>query len=113
MNLKSFPILTSGKIDRDQLAKLVEDVKPTPFRGNNRVLEILSTFTEVDNSNNGRTIVSLGLDSLGTLLFLQKLAGQCVDVAHEGAFIDAALSRMGDMTLLDLERLVIRYGGAV
>lgn len=112
LEIECFPVLESGKIDYNQLASLIQD---TGFAHSehSRVTRVLSSFTEVNDVQDGMTVSSFGLDSLSTLHFLQKIAEQCIDSTGHDAFITAALPRMGSITILDLEKLIIHHNGVV
>ena len=110
------PVSVSGKADlealREMLAKrsIAKEDAPATTTVDDRLMEILSEFIDGEVSKE-ENLYSAGMESLEMLLFTQKVKEEYIDSEQEDAFYKAMHANVNHLTVTDVEKLIVRFGG--
>lgn len=109
--LEEFPIKANGKIDSSKLLTNVEKKDKKVLKYNDKIIEILSSVKSIDSVSKDKTLFNLGLESFDVIVFIQKLIDYYIDSEDEEEFTYAILKNLGTITLKEIEKIIIEYGG--
>ena len=86
-------------------AKVEENVVEAKEQSNNdKILDILSDFIDVEEIDENEPIYCLGLDSMDALTFVESLSKIYSDPEHEKEFSKSILKEMSNLSLADLRK---------
>lgn len=115
--IPEIPLGRSGKTDLEALRRKIasdlsakEEQSKRDF-GGDRLLEILHEYVDDGTISKDENLYLSGMESLQFLLFLQKVKEEFIGSGREDAFYNAVLERADGLTVADIEKLIVQYGG--
>lgn len=109
--LKNFPIKENGKINSK---KLLESIKPIKRKNriiNDQLINLLYEIRPLQNISKEKSLFEIGLESFDIIVFSQKIIDKYIDSKDEEKFTDFFFKNITTITLYDIEKLIIEYGG--
>lgn len=108
-----FPINNNGKVDKQKLFEMAQESadKTTSASRQHGLLKILNEVKKLDSPSYDVSIIELGLDSFEVVSFIQKCQKAYIQEKNEEAFTSEVFKRIGTITLRDLEKIIIDFGG--
>ena len=112
--LKEFPILDGGKIDKKQLLqKIDKNIKIQNIENNDVLLDLLVNVKSDVLLDKNKSLFDLGLESFDIISYLQLIVDNFIDEENEEKFMANVLERINDITLIDIEKIIINFGGKI
>ena len=114
--IDNIPISGSGKVDITYLKSLlVSDNKEEVNTAEEKPLlyEILSEYYDGGSVSRDDNLYAIGMESLDILLFIEKVRDKYIDSEREDEFYKEALSKVNHLTIGDLEKTVVKFGGKI
>ena len=115
--ISEIPLGRSGKTDLEVLRQKIASDLPAKEEqskrdfGGDRLLEILHEYVDDGTISKDENLYLSGMESLQFLLFLQKVKEEFIGSGREDAFYNAVLERADGLTVADIEKLIVQYGG--
>ena len=115
--IPEIPLGRSGKTDLELLRQMIASDLPAKEEqskrdfGGDRLLEILHEYVDDGTISKDENLYLSGMESLQFLLFLQKVKEEFIGSGREDAFYNAVLERADGLTVADIEKLIVQYGG--
>ena len=114
--IDNIPISGSGKVDITYLKSLlVSDNKEEVNTAEEKPLlyEILSEYYDGGSVSRDDNLYAIGMESLDILLFIEKVRDKYIDSEREDEFYKEALSKVNHLTIGDIEKTVVKFGGKI
>lgn len=114
--IDDIPISGSGKADISYLKTLLDsDIKEEKNTDEEKSLlyEILSEYYDGDCVSKDDNLYTIGMESLDILLFIERVRDKYISSKREDEFYKEALSKVNHLTIGDLEKTVVKFGGKI
>lgn len=110
--LKSLPILPGGKIDKNKLLSLNSTKKSNKqIEHNDELSNILLSIKSDLIIDKEKTLFELGMESFDIISFIQILVERYIKEEQEEKFITKLIENINNISLIDVEREILRFGG--
>ena len=77
------------------------------------MLEILSVFYDEAPVSKEDNLYAIGMESLDVLLFTERVKNEYITSEKEDDFYKEALSKVNHLTIADLEKMIVKFGGKI
>lgn len=114
--IDDIPVNKSGKADIAFLKKQLEtdskEEKDTTGE-ESLLLKILSEFYDEAPVSKEDNLYAIGMESLDVLLFTERVKNEYITSEKEDDFYKEVLSKVNHLTIADLEKMIVKFGGKI
>ena len=114
--IDDIPVNKSGKADTASLKKLLDNDTKEEKNFNeeeSHLIEILSEFYDDGPVSKDDNLYAIGMESLDVLLFTERVRDEYISSEREDEFYKEALSKVNHLTIGDLEKMIVKFGGKI
>ncbi|MDD4809219.1 MAG: AMP-binding protein [Bacilli bacterium] len=108
----SFPVLPSGKVDKDKLITIIPNNESNNIEDEND--KILSILKKIDNTlsyDKQKNLFDIGIESFEMIMFFQELANHFISEEKEEEFISCLINDIDDLNINKIEKVIVKSGG--
>lgn len=109
--ISDFPIKESGKID---FKKMLENIKPVEISNiiiDDQLINLLNEIKPSQNILKEKTLYEIGLESFDIIMFSQIVIDKYINSENEERFIELFFRNITNLTLYDIEKMIVACEG--
>ncbi|MCR4647917.1 MAG: AMP-binding protein, partial [Lachnospiraceae bacterium] len=115
--IDEIPLAKSGKTDTAFLIRKMEEMKEENFAGKEEsespLYKILYEFYKSGPVKADDNLYAIGMESIELLMFIEKIKDTYISEENEDAFFMEVLPKADEMTIADMERIIVKFGGKI
>lgn len=111
--VEEFPIKENGKIDSTNLLEKVNKKNATDITYEDEIVKLLNEVKKVENIDKEKTLFDLGLESFDIIVYIQKIVQAYIEKDKEDEFVSEIFKNIGKVTISNIEKTIVKYGGKI